>query len=116
MSRWPFLSAVVVSAVLSGCAADDPYLFTDYRYHQRGSVVICYNEDTTTLEQVTQMAEEVCRPFDRTAKLQLNQPYQCSWTAPTQAIFFCTPRPGETPPPIQPHLAPMRHDNPLPAE
>jgi len=104
----------VLAVLIGGCAADAPYLYSDYRYHQRGSVIVCYSDENTTPEQVKAMADEVCRQYDRVARLQLQQPYQCSWTVPTQALFNCVPRPGENPPPIIRHNAPMRHDPPLP--
>lgn len=100
--------------LLAACAEEKPYVMTDYRYHQRGIVQACFNEENGTLQQATQLAETVCSQFDRTAKLQLLQPYQCSWAAPTLATFSCVARPGETPLPILLHNAPMRHDTPLP--
>jgi len=104
---------LLIPAFLSACAAQKPYVYTDYRFHQRGTVIACYNEDTATLEQATALVEEICQNYDRTAKLQLVQRYQCSWAAPTQAQYSCVPRPGESPAPIIPHKAPMRHDPPL---
>jgi hypothetical protein len=100
--------------LLSGCTPEEPYIFTDYRWHQRGTVIACYNDESATVDQARALADGICRQFDRTAQLQLLQPYQCSWTAPTQAIFSCVARPGETPSPILLHNAPMRHDTPLP--
>jgi hypothetical protein len=107
-------AALVLSAVLvAGCAPEAPYEYSDYRYHQVGQVIMCYNEDTATLEQVKAMAEDICQHFDRTAFLSTIQKHQCSWTAPTQATFGCGARPGETPAPFVRHLAPMRRDQQL---
>jgi hypothetical protein len=99
---------------LAACSPEKPYVVTDYRFHQRGIVQVCYDEGAANLEQAQQLVEDVCRQYDRTAKAQLVQPYQCSWRAPVQATFACVPRPGENPGPILLHSAPMRHDTPLP--
>jgi hypothetical protein len=98
---------------LGGCAPEEPYVLSDYRFHQRGTVLACYSDDTATVAQAQTLAEGICQQYDRTAKLQLLQPYQCSWSAPTLATFSCAARPGETPAPILLHNAPMRHDTPL---
>jgi len=108
------LSLPLVALALSACAADKPYIMTDYRAHQRGIIQACYNEETATLAQTQELAEEVCHQFDRTAQVQLIQRYQCSWSAPTLVTLSCVARPGETPAPILLHNAPMRHDTPLP--
>jgi len=108
------LLPLLVLAGLSACSAEKPYILTDYRAHQRGIVVACYNEDSATLAQAKALAEEVCHQFDRTAQVQLIQRDQCSWSAPTQVTLSCVPRPGESPGPILLHNAPMRHDTPLP--
>jgi hypothetical protein len=100
--------------LVAGCAEQKPYIQTDYRYHQRGIVQACFNESKSNLQQATDLAEGICRQFDRTASIQLVQPFQCSWAAPTLATYACTARPGETPAPILLHNAPMRHDTPLP--
>lgn len=117
MIRWTSVRNAALAAsgliLLAGCATEAPYVYTDYRYHQRGQVIVCYSPDNATPELVKSLADGVCQQYDRMAKFQLQQPYQCSWTAPTQAIFACVPRPGENPPPIQQHLSPMRHDTPL---
>jgi hypothetical protein len=105
---------ILLLLALAGCADEKPYVMSDYRYHQRGMVQACFSEQTGTLAQATELAEGICRQYDRTAKLQLLQPYQCSWTAPTLATYSCVARPGETPAPILLHNAPMRHDTPLP--
>jgi hypothetical protein len=107
-------ATVPLLVLLAGCGSDDPYLLSDYRYHQRGRVIVCYDPDTARPEHVQAIAEEVCRGFDRTAHLDLIQPNQCAWTAQSEAMYSCVPRPGETPGPIREHLAPMRHDTPLP--
>ena len=109
------LAPILLLAGLSACSAEKPYVMSDYRFHQRGVVLACYNEEKATLAQAEAVAEEVCHQFDRTAKVQLVQPYQCSWTAPTLVTLSCVARPGETPGPILLHNAPMRHDTPLPA-
>jgi hypothetical protein len=100
--------------LLAGCSTEKPFVLSDYRAHQRGVVQACYSEDKGSLEDTTKLAENICKEFDRTAKLQLLQPYQCTWTAPVMATYSCVPRPGETPAPILLHNAPMRHDTPLP--
>jgi hypothetical protein len=114
MTRLLRILPLLLPLGLAGCSAEKPYVMTDYRYHQRGIVLACYNEDSGSLQQAEALAEDVCRQFDRTAKLQLLQPNQCSWTAPTLATFSCVARPGESPAPILLHNAPMRHDTPLP--
>ena len=101
MSCWPRFATLAVAlsaAVLVAGCAEAPYAYTDYRSHQRGSVVVCFNEDTATIKDAKVLADEICRPHDRTSQLTLVQPYQCSWTAPTQVTFVCVARPGETPP------------------
>jgi hypothetical protein len=109
-----FAGLLVPLAVLfTGCTPEAPYWWTDYRFHQRGLVILCYNDEITTQVQLKEKADEICRQYDRTSQLQLLQEYQCSWTAPGQANFLCIPRPGENPDPILKHLAPMRHDTPL---
>lgn len=108
------LVPVAILMSLAGCADEKPYVMSDYRYHQRGIVQACYSDDTASLPQATALAEDVCKQFDRTAQLQLLQPYQCSWTAPVLATYSCVARPGESPAPILLHNAPMRHDTPLP--
>ncbi|WP_146002659.1 hypothetical protein [Telmatospirillum siberiense] len=119
MFFWPrsgcLATAVTAAVMLAGCA-EDPYLSTDYRYHQRGVVQVCINEDTASIADAKKLADETCRPFDRTSKLALIQRYQCSWTAPTLVAFSCVARPGETPPPFAEHLSPMRHDPSLGAQ
>jgi dTDP-4-dehydrorhamnose reductase len=115
--RTAFVAALAgLIPLVAGCAPEAPYVYTDYRYHQRGQVIVCYSDEKGTPEQVKALADEVCRQYDRVAMLQLQQEYQCSWTAPTQAVFHCMPRPGENPPPIVQHHAPMRHDPALPPE
>ena len=99
--------------LLSSCGSGKPFLASDYRFHQRGFVMICYS-DSNTEQEVKAKADEVCRQYDRVAKLQLVQENQCSWTQSTRATFSCDARPGENPSPILQHLAPMRHDTPLP--
>jgi hypothetical protein len=106
---------LLLPVLLSACAEEKPYVMSDYRFHQRGVVLACYNEEHATLAQAEAVAEEVCHQFDRTAKVQLVQPYQCSWSAPTLVTLSCVARPGENPGPILLHNAPMRHDTPLPA-
>jgi hypothetical protein len=102
-------------AALTACESEKPYVMTDYRFHQRGIVLACFNEENATIADAQKVAEEVCRQYDRTAEVQLVQPYQCSWRAPTLVTLHCTARPGENPGPILQHGAPMRHDTPLPA-
>lgn len=108
----PLLGLVLA---LAACETEKPYVTTDYRFHQRGIVVACFNEENATVADAQKVAEEVCRQYDRTAQVQLVQPYQCSWSAPTQVTMSCVARPGENPGPILQHGAPMRHDTPLPA-
>jgi len=107
------LAPLLLLALLSACAEEKPYIMSDYRFHQRGIVLACYSEDHATLEQTVAAAEQICHQFDRTAKVQLVQPYQCSWAAPTLVTLSCVARPGENPGPILLHNAPMRHDTPL---
>jgi hypothetical protein len=108
------LAPLALSAVLlAGCATEKPYLYSDYRYHQIGQVIICSSDSNSTPEQVKAMAEEVCNQYDRTAIVATVQKYQCSWTAPTQSTFACAARPGEHPAPIVPRLAPLRRDQQL---
>jgi hypothetical protein len=118
MLHWPTIRALVAilasSMFLAACVAEAPYVYTDYRFHQRGAVIVCYNEDQASPAQVNALAEEICRQYDRTAQFVLQQPFQCSWSAPTQVTYSCVARPGETPGPIIPHRPPMRHDPPLP--
>jgi hypothetical protein len=120
MSCWPrFLTvafALSGTLLVAACGAEAPYVFTDYRFHQRGLVIVCFNDATATTADAKKLADETCRQYDRTSRLAFEQAYQCSWTAPTQAIFNCVPRPGENPPPITEHLSPLRHDTPLPAQ
>jgi len=113
MKKLSRLASLLVLAGLSACTAEKPYVMSDYRYHQRGVVLACYSEENATLAQAVAKAEEVCHQFDRTAKVQLVQPYQCSWSAPTLVTLSCVARPGENPGPILLHNAPMRHDTPL---
>ena len=116
MSRWPrFLSlALTLSGTLwlSACS-ESPYVDDDYRYHQRGVVKVCFSESTASLADAKALADEVCRQYERTSKLTLLQPYQCTWSTSTLAQFACVTRPGETPPPYVEHLSPMRHDQTL---
>lgn len=112
-SRSGFLVAALTATVMVTGCAEAPYLYSDYRYHQRGVVYVCINEDTATIADAKKLADEVCRPFDRTSKLTLVQRYQCSWSAPTYITFNCVARPGETPPPFAEHLSPMRHESGL---
>ena len=114
MKKLSRLVSLFVLAGLTACTAEKPYVLSDYRFHQRGIVQACYSEEKSTLADTVALAEEVCHQFDRTAKVQLVQPYQCSWTAPTLVILACVARPGENPGPILLHNAPMRHDTPLP--
>jgi hypothetical protein len=98
---------------LAACESEKPYVMSDYRFHQRGVVLACFNEEHATIADVQKVAEEVCHQYDRTAEVQLIQPLQCSWTAPTLVTLRCAARPGENPGPILQHGAPMRHDTPL---
>lgn len=98
-------------AILSACAAEPPYLLTNYRAHSMGYVKICYSTDNATPEQVRDLAEEVCNQVQRTALLRLQQTGQCSWTAPTIATFTCEARPGETPPPLVRRSSPMQRND-----
>lgn len=113
MRNFPRCLSLLGLLALVACASEKPYILTDYRFHQRGLVQACYDDQTASLQQATQLAEDICVEFDRTAKLQLLQPYQCSWAAPVLATYSCVARPGETPLPILLHNAPMRHDTPL---
>ena len=108
----PLLGLVLA---LSACESEKPFVITDYRFHQRGVIQACFNEDHATVADAQKVAEEICRQYDRTAQVQLVQPLQCSWTAPSLVTLVCVPRPGENPGPIMLHGAPMRHDTPLPA-
>jgi hypothetical protein len=108
-----FATLALSAVLLAACTAEGPYLYSDYRYHQIGQVIVCWNDETTTPVQVKAMAEEVCQEYDRTAQLATQQKYQCSWTAPTQSLFTCVARPGEHPAPFRQHLAPMRRDQQL---
>ena len=112
--RSPFAVLFALSVPLCGCATERPYVFTDYRYHQRGQVIVCYNERDSKPEEVKGLADDICKQYDRMAYLALEQSNQCSWTAPDQAFFFCVPRPGETPAPLVERMSPMRHDPRLP--
>jgi hypothetical protein len=109
------LLLIGMSAGLTACETEKPFITTDYRFHQRGIVQACFSEENATVADAQTLAEEVCRQYDRTAVVQLVQPYQCSWSAPTLVTLHCDARPGETPAPILQHGAPMRHDTPLPA-
>jgi len=110
----PFL-LLGLTLALTACEAEKPYILSDYRLHQRGVVQACFNEENATVADAVKVAEEVCRQYDRTVAVQLVQPYQCSWSAPTQVTMSCVARPGENPGPVLQHGAPMRHDTPLPA-
>jgi hypothetical protein len=116
LALFPLFPALTIALALAACSPEPPQVLTDYRFHQRGTVAICFSEEKSTIADVTAMADDICRQYDRVAKLVLQQPYQCSWTAPTEAYFACIPRPGESPPKIVPHLAPMRHDSALPPQ
>jgi hypothetical protein len=98
---------------LTNCSKDEPFLLSDYRYHEKGQVTICLNNEAGTLEKAKSLAETICTQFDRTSNLDRILPYQCSWFSPTEAIFSCRARPGETPSVVPQKLAPMRHDTPL---
>jgi len=104
-----------LTLALTACEAEKPFILSDYRLHQRGVVQACFNEENATVADAVKVAEEVCRQYDRTVAVQLVQPYQCSWSAPTQVTMTCVARPGENPGPVLQHGAPMRHDTPLPA-
>lgn len=117
MIRWPTVRSAFLAlsgaVLMAGCVSEAPYVFTDYRFHQRGQVIVCYDEKNASPEQVKALADNICAQYDRTSQFQFQQPLQCSWTAPTQVFFTCVARPGEHPAPIQEHLPPMRHDQPL---
>jgi hypothetical protein len=114
MSCWSPLKSIAFAlsgaTLLTGCVTEAPYVTSDYRYHQRGTVQICFDDGSATIKDIKPLADDICRTIDRTSKLAYVQPYQCNWTAPTMATFSCVPRPGETPPPLVDHSAPMRHD------
>ncbi|HXP96061.1 MAG TPA: hypothetical protein VN809_05065 [Telmatospirillum sp.] len=116
MSRWSrflFLALTLSGAVwVSGCT-EAPYVDDDYRYHQRGIVKVCFSESNASMADAKALADEACRQYERTAKLALIQPYQCTWSTSTLATFSCVARPGETPPPYVERLSPMRHDQTL---
>ena len=114
MTLFSRLLPLAALTLLTACAAEKPFILTDYRYHQRGIIMACYNEENGTLAEAKALADEICRPYDRVSKIQLVQENQCTWSAPTQVLLSCVPRAGENPDPILLHNAPMRHDTPLP--
>ncbi len=112
-NRWIALY-VGLAALLSGCGGGRPYVATDYRVHQRGLVLVCFDPALTTIDQAKTLADTVCKEYDRVAKYFLEQKDQCSWRAPTQVTFTCVARPGENPPPFTDRRNPMRHEPALP--
>ena len=42
---------LLLPVLLSACAEEKPYVMSDYRFHQRGVVLACYNEEHATLAQ-----------------------------------------------------------------
>ncbi|HLN24819.1 MAG TPA: hypothetical protein VK558_12645 [Patescibacteria group bacterium] len=106
----PLLVFAALSGLLSACSPEPPFQLTDYRYAERGIVEFCYSPSISKIADFQGKADEACRPYDRVAKFSMEQPGQCSWTAPNLAIFQCIARPGENPPVPLRKNAPMRHD------
>jgi len=102
------LTVVIALGPLAGCGGGEPYVLTDYRQHQTGQVEVCYDDQKTSLAQAQKLADGICGQYERVASFQLRQKYQCNWTTPTIALFYCVARPGETPPPFVPQKAPLR--------
>lgn len=93
--------------VLAGCAAEKPYVLSDYMSNQQGVVQVCHHHDSPP-KDIAALAEEVCNHYHRTAKLWLMQKGQCNLSSPDISTFYCVARPGETPPPFVNKHAPLR--------
>ena len=104
--------ALLAIFALAGCGGGDPYVLTDYRYHQRGIVEVCYDQGKTTLDQARALADGVCGQYDRMARFEIAQRNQCNWRTPDLAEFYCVARPGETPLPFVEQKAPLRGSMP----
>jgi hypothetical protein len=110
--RQPGNALVIFALLLLGACASKPYLRTDYVSHQAGLVQVCYDPDSTTPKQAQQLAEDVCKRYDRMSLIYLTQENQCSWAAPTLATYMCAARPGEHPAPLVRQRAPLRIEPP----
>lgn len=121
-ARFKWLTAAVL---LAACGGGAPYstggpspgvigtVGSEYRLHQRGAVMICYDRRTTSRAVIQKMADDICAPYDRIAKYASTLHNQCSMSAPDLASFSCVPRPGENPPPIVIRDNPSRHEVPI---
>ena len=102
------LSTLVLAGAVAGCGGGQAYVLSDYRQHQLGKVEVCYDDHKTSLDQARVLADGVCQQYDRMASFQISQRDQCNWRTPDIALFYCVPKPGETPPPLVPQKAPLR--------
>jgi hypothetical protein len=101
------LATLVLAGVVAGCGGR-PYVLTDYRQHQKGQVEVCYDSNSTSIDQAKALADGICDQYSRMAKFELSQRFQCNWRTPDIALFYCVARPGETPPPFVKQTAPLR--------
>jgi len=99
---------LVTATVLAGCAAEKPYVLSDYTNVESGMVKVCYSPSNSTPKEVWATADEACARFHRTAKLWLTQKGQCNLSTPDVATYFCMAKPGETPIPFSSKRAPLR--------
>src|SRR5579862_5222096 len=91
-----FLLLGLAASALTGCGGGNPYVLTDFHYHQLGRVEVCYDRNKTSIAQAKVLADGVCDEYDRVAQYVLAQNDQCNWRTPDIVLFECVARPGET--------------------
>ena len=92
--------AVIILAVLGGCADPEPYVYRSGEFNRAASdfgrdptdvetVTICYNRRATTPAELQEMARAECAKFNNVARYTNGSILTCPALLPLGAHFDC---------------------------
>jgi len=99
MPKFIHLSAVLLAATLSACAAQ-PYVHHAGEFNREATgfgqevtdisqAIVCYSPSSTTPEQVMDLAIEECGKFGHSARFEEQRYSDCPITTPVSAVYLC---------------------------
>lgn len=108
MSRRLLVLPLLLLPFFPSACAEGPFVTSTVLEQRQGRVVICYNKNSTTPEDIVALARQICDKYELPQPQFTDQrAFSCSLTAPAEVTYLCggklTPRKGgeERPPVFQ---------------
>ncbi len=96
----PLIVLASLGPAAFGCAETEPYLYNAAEFDRDapefgkeprniGRVEICYSKQSTTAQELREMANARCGQFGKVARFQSQDYLQCPLFTPARAFFAC---------------------------